>query len=374
MNCKHYGKCFLRSVLAGLSIGMGGCVFMAMSTGEYKWVGAILFSIGLFTVYTFGFDLYTGKVGYAVENKPPFIIDLLIMIVGNFVGALIIGWMIPMSDAAAAVIVDARLDGDIDWWRVFCKGVFCGVLMFIAADVYKTQKSYLGAFVCVPVFILSGFVIGYAYDDRLRTTMTTGGFIRRRLIRLHPMIVMGALIGFAAFWVQGGVHWDGTHVALSTALLSLLLSLFMIPAFPGSQLDVRGNAEMFPFNGPAWSLFFEYIGNLLYVLFIHRLSTRALGWLAFVTGACLALFSLFDLSGYGMLGVGWTLDGWNFPGGLLRMLFPYTMGMWLARRFRPRRRVKGAFWICSAVLLGLFLVPYIPGKSPVCLNAVFEMV
>ena len=223
-------------------------------------------------------------------------------------------------------------------------------------------------------FILSGFVIGYAYDDRLRTTMTTGGFIRRRLIRLHPMIVMGALIGFAAFWVQGGVHWDGTHVALSTALLSLLLSLFMIPAFPGSQLDVRGNAEMFPFNGPAWSLFFEYIGNLLYVLFIHRLSTRALGWLAFVTGACLALFSLFDLSGYGMLGVGWTLDGWNFPGGLLRMLFPYTMGMWLARRFRPRRRVKGAFWICSAVLLGLFLVPYIPGKSPVCLNAVFEMV
>ena len=157
MNCKHYGKCFLRSVLAGLSIGMGGCVFMAMSTGEYKWVGAILFSIGLFTVYTFGFDLYTGKVGYAVENKPPFIIDLLIMIVGNFVGALIIGWMIPMSDAAAAVIVDARLDGDIDWWRVFCKGVFCGVLMFIAADVYKTQKSYLGAFGCVPVFILSGF-------------------------------------------------------------------------------------------------------------------------------------------------------------------------------------------------------------------------
>ncbi len=154
---QHYLKCFLRAVLAGIAIGMGGCIYMGTVTTDYKWVGAILFSIGLFTVYTFGLDLYTGKVGYAVENKPSYLVDLAVMIVGNFVGALIIGQMIPMSEAAEALIVGPKLDVDIDWWLVFCKGVFCGVLMFIAADYYKTQRKYLATFVCVPVFILAGF-------------------------------------------------------------------------------------------------------------------------------------------------------------------------------------------------------------------------
>ena len=154
---QHYMKCFLRAVLAGIAIGLGGCIFMGMVTSEYKWVGAILFSIGLFTVFTFRLDLYTGKVGYAVENKPSYLVDLVVIILGNFVGALIIGQMIPMPEAAEVLIVDAKLGGDIDWWRVFCKGVFCGMLMFIAADYYKTQKKYLATFVCVPVFILAGF-------------------------------------------------------------------------------------------------------------------------------------------------------------------------------------------------------------------------
>ena len=154
---QHYMKCFLRAILAGIAIGLGGCIFIGMVTSEYKWVGAILFSIGLFTVFTFRLDLYTGKVGYAVENKPSYLVDLVVIILGNFVGALIIGQMIPMPEAAEVLIVDAKLGGDIDWWRVFCKGVFCGMLMFIAADYYKTQKKYLATFVCVPVFILAGF-------------------------------------------------------------------------------------------------------------------------------------------------------------------------------------------------------------------------
>ena len=154
---QHYMKCFLRAILAGIAIGLGGCIFMGMVTSEYKWVGAILFSIGLFTVFTFRLDLYTGKVGYAVENKPSYLVDLVVIILGNFVGALIIGQMIPLPEAAEVLIVDAKLGGDIDWWRVFCKGVFCCMLMFIAADYYKTQKKYLATFVCVPVFILAGF-------------------------------------------------------------------------------------------------------------------------------------------------------------------------------------------------------------------------
>lgn len=222
-------------------------------------------------------------------------------------------------------------------------------------------------------FILSGFVIGYAYDDRWKKNLTLKGFFKRRLIRLHPMIVMGAVIGCITFFIQGGVKWDGTQVATSAVMLALLLAMFFIPAYPGAGYDVRGNGEMFSLNGPSWSLFFEYIGNLLYALFIHRLGNKALTVLVILLGLGLSWFALSDVVGYGMIGVGWTLDGLNFWGGMLRMLFPFTLGMLISRNFRPLK-VRGAFWICSVILLALFCVPYIEGHSPVCLNGVFEMV
>lgn len=222
-------------------------------------------------------------------------------------------------------------------------------------------------------FILSGFVIGYAYDDRWNKNLTLGNFFKRRLIRLHPMIVMGAVIGTITYFIQGSVQWDGTHVATSWVMLALLCAMFFIPAVPGAGYDVRGNGEMFSLNGPSWSLFFEYIGNILYALFIHRLSNKALTVLVVLTGAGLAWFALTDAVGYGMIGVGWTLDGMNFWGGLLRMLFPFSLGMLLSRNFRPVF-IKGAFWICSLVLIVLFCVPYIEGNSPVCLNGVYEMI
>lgn len=221
-------------------------------------------------------------------------------------------------------------------------------------------------------FILSGFVIGYAYDDRWGKSLTMKEFFKRRLIRLHPMVIMGAVLGLAAFCLQGCVQWDGTHVATSLIMLSLLCTIFFIPALPGAGHDVRGNGEMFPLNGPCWSLFFEYIGNILYALFIRRLSTRALAVLTALLGVGLALFAILDVSGYGNIGVGWTLDGVNFAGGTLRMLFPFTMGMLLSRNFKPMK-VRGAFWICSAVLFLLFAVPFLEGTEPVCNNGIYEV-
>lgn len=221
-------------------------------------------------------------------------------------------------------------------------------------------------------FILSGFVIGYAYDDRWRKGFTMKEFFRRRLIRLHPMVVMGAVIGAAAFLLQGSVQWDGTHVATSAVMLALLCAMFMIPAIPGCRYEVRGNGEMFPLNGPTWSLFFEYIGNILYALFLRRLPTKALGILTAMTGIGLTWFAVTDVSGYGSIGVGWTLDTVNFCGGMLRMLFPYTMGMFISRIFKPVK-VKAPFWICTAVMLALFSVPFLGTKGGICVNGVFEM-
>lgn len=217
-------------------------------------------------------------------------------------------------------------------------------------------------------FILSGFVIAYAYDDRWaaqpagqRPRLTLGSFFKRRIIRLHPLVVLGAFIGVACFYVQGGVTWQGEKVAGSLVMLALLAGMFMLPAVPGCSYEVRGNGEMYPLNGPCWSLFFEYIGNMLYALALRKLGNKSLAAVVAALGLLEASFALFDPSGYGFLGVGWTLDGINFVGGALRMLFPFSLGLLLARHFRPTK-VRGAFWICSLVLLTLFLVPYLPGR------------
>ena len=221
-------------------------------------------------------------------------------------------------------------------------------------------------------FMLSGFVISYAYDDRWNK-MSMGDFFKRRLVRLHPMIVMGALIGLTTFLLQGGVKWDGSITPAAGVVLAFLLTCCFIPAIPGALHEVRGNGEMFPLNGPSWSLFFEYIGNICYALFIRRLSTKALSWLVVALGVVYIWFSVGNVSGYESVGVGWTLgDSVNIFGGFLRMIFPFSLGMLLARNFKPMK-VRGIFWIAIAILLGLFSVPFFPSVDGICVNGIYEM-
>ena len=222
-------------------------------------------------------------------------------------------------------------------------------------------------------FILSGFVVGYAYDDRWKTSLTLKNFFKRRLIRLHPMVVMGALLGTITFALQGAEQWDGTPVPWSMLMLALLLHLFLIPAMPGAGPEVRGNGEMYPLNGPSWSLFFEYIGNILYALLIRRFSLKGLVWLVALAAMGLASFAIFNLSGYGHLGVGWTLAEYNLMGGMLRLLFSFSMGLLMSRVFKPIY-IRGAFWICSAALAVLLAVPYIgDGQSP-WMNGIYDSI
>ncbi len=220
-------------------------------------------------------------------------------------------------------------------------------------------------------FILSGFVIGYAYDDRWKKTMTVGIFFKRRLIRLHPMVVIGCVLGAISYCLQGCVTWDHTPQPLSMIMLAMLLGLFMLPVFPGAGADVRGNGEMFPLNGPCWSLFFEYIGNILYALALRRLSTRTLSIIVGVMGMGLAIFSVGNGSGYGHMGVGWTMADNNLTGGLLRLGFSLSCGLLLSRMFRPVR-VRGAFWICSIILLILFAIPHVGGKAALWQNGLYD--
>lgn len=219
-------------------------------------------------------------------------------------------------------------------------------------------------------FILSGFVIGYAYDDRWNK-MGIKDFFKRRLIRLHPMIILGTVFGVITFLIQGSEQWDGTKVSVSMVMLATLLHLFLIPATPGSGAEVRGNGEMFPLNGPSWSLFFEYIGNIFYALFLRKLSTKALTVVVTVSGIGLASYAVFNLSGYGHLGVGWSLADNNLLGGSLRLMFAFSAGLLLSRVFKPAN-IKGAFWICSLAIIVLLSMPYIGNEEKMWMNGLYD--
>ena len=267
------------------------------------------------------------------------------------------------------------------WYHVFEGFAFAG-----GTAIETFNHGHLGVDF---FFMLSGFVISYAYDDRWKTTsgdLTIGSFFKRRLIRLQPMVVMGALIGLITYLIQGGVRWDGTQMSFHWIMMAFLLAMFLIPAYPGAPYDVRGNGEMYPLNGPSWSLFFEYIGNILYALFIRKLSNKQLTALVVTTGLLWIAFVVFDISGYDMIGIGWTLDAANFLGGLLRMLFPFSFGMLMARNFNVKSQkskvegfcfksfiTKNIFWIAILVMFVLFSMPYISKTGDISINGIYEL-
>ena len=184
---QHYLKCLVRAILAGMMIGIGGCVYLGC---EVKWVGAILFAVGLFTIFSFRLDLYTGKVGYLFDNDRSYIPYLLVVIIGNFIGCLILGLMMPLD--AAVNLANAKLD-NYEFLPVLFKGVLCGMLMFIAADCYKNTKSFIATFVCVPVFILAGFEHSIA---DMFYFCSAGAFSVESLVFIITVLIGNAIGGF----------------------------------------------------------------------------------------------------------------------------------------------------------------------------------
>ena len=114
------------------------------------------------------------------------------------------------------------------WYHVFEGYAFAG-----GTSIETINHGYLAVDF---FFILSGFVIGYAYDDRWGKTLTVKNFFKRRLVRLHPMVVLGAVLGAITFFIQGSVQWDGSHVATSLVMVALLRCVEMARCF---RLTVR---------------------------------------------------------------------------------------------------------------------------------------
>lgn len=158
---KRFIDIFLRAVMTGFAIGIGGVAYLSC---DNKYLGAFLFGTGLFVILSFGFNLFTGKVGYAVVNKPAYIIDLIVIWLGNLAGTAAMGGMILCTRASgigekAAALCETKLaDTPLS---IFILAIFCGMLMFIAADGYKSIENPVGKmlaiFLPVMAFILSGY-------------------------------------------------------------------------------------------------------------------------------------------------------------------------------------------------------------------------
>lgn len=191
-------------------------------------------------------------------------------------------------------------------------------------------------------FLLSGFVVGYAYDDRWER-MSLWEFIKIRLVRLHPLVILAVVIGAIGYWADPFIP----HANLLKFTVALLLSFTLLPS-----PDLRGWGETHSLVGPCWSLLQEYIGNLIYALFGRKIGNIALGILVGVSGIALAAVAIHR----GDIGTGWSYE--TFWIAVVRMMYPFFAGL-LLYRMGKLIKIPYAYTLCSLMLILLFCVPYL---------------
>ncbi len=224
------------------------------------------------------------------------------------------------------------------------------IFHFMEFSVPDYSKNFIAhGYLAVDFFFcLSGFVIAYAYDKKIQH-LSFWAFFRLRLIRLHPMVVIGALIGVLCFVADPFGNLYDQIGAAKTVLLFLSASLLIpYPAVPQRFYN------LFHLNPPTWSLMWEYLANIAYALVLYRLSTKKLTLL--LIGAGLALCATARL--YSHLAVGWGIS--NAAGGVARIGSSFLLGM-LVCRLGWRIHNKLGFVPIGFLLLATFFIPYLNG-------------
>ena len=254
-------------------------------------------------------------------------------------------------------------------------------------------------------FTLSGFVIGYAYDDRWRPTpapshegrgvnsFTLWAFFKRRLVRLHPMLMFGTLFGALMFYFEGDM--PGCEAILQTPWWMLVLVMlwgFTLIPIP-KAFDIRGWGEMHPLNNAQWSLMWEYIANVLYALVIRHFRRWMLCLFVLLSaGLTVCLCMNIDIFGvlsenqyaYTVIG-GWSLEPQHLLIAVTRLFYPFFMGLLLSRMFTGADggrkmlklesfRIRGGFWWCGLAIVVMLCVPRLGGADmeQLWMNGLYE--
>jgi len=252
----------------------------------------------------------------------------------------------------------------------------CESISYAAGTGSAGQSMYHG-FLAVDFFLLlSGFVMGYAYDRKWEK-MSIGNFFKRRLIRLHPMVIAGAIGGAIVFACMGFVDFYGNVFPMWKYIVCVILALFLIPA--PACVEVKGLGEIFPLNGPHWSLFYEYVGSILYALVLRRLKDVYLIIIIAISAVGLLVLGLAGPDHF--IGYGWASDYLNIIGGSCRLMFAYTSGLLMSRIFRRKnlKQIKSPlFPVCALVLVALLAVPALGEKRAIyeiaCITLAFPAI
>lgn len=193
-------------------------------------------------------------------------------------------------------------------------------------------------------FILSGFVVAFSYEERLRTTMNVNTFIVSRLIRLYPMLLAGALGGLAVALIHNVTHPADAY-PVRAMLVSGGLSLLALPYLGSNVISERA----FDFNPPIWSLFFELFANIVYALTWRRLSVPVL--------ITIVLLGLAGIAWFGPLGGGGKV---MFYAGTARVAAGFFGGVLLQKLWRQTRwpRMRGNMPLLSLLLVLILCLPF----------------
>ncbi|TZF81354.1 acyltransferase [Pedobacter sp. BS3] len=210
-----------------------------------------------------------------------------------------------------------------------------------------SSKNFIGhGFLAVDFFFcLSGFVIAYAYDNRMEK-MGIAEFFKSRLIRLHPLVIFGSVIGLLGFLFDPIVNYSAIYSTGKLVLL-FLCSVLLIP-YPVMQ--ERG-FNLFSFNAPSWSLFWEYVANIVYAFILCRIGRKYLYVLIMLAAIALAWVSYRS----GNLLGGWAGD--NFWDGCARISYSFLAGLLI---YRSNWIIKSrlGFGVMSLLLVLAFVMPH----------------
>ncbi len=160
---KNYFNILLKAILAGILIALAGTIYLSLKS-ENAIIGAFLFGFGLLTIVGLDFKLYTGRVGYVIDEKPSYLIEILIIIIGNSLGGLLIASFVHLGNMQNIILtaqdmVTHKLSKEL--LPIFGLSILCGMMMYLGVEGYKRVKNDVARTVlnifAVAIFILAGF-------------------------------------------------------------------------------------------------------------------------------------------------------------------------------------------------------------------------
>ena len=183
------------------------------------------------------------------------------------------------------------------------------------------------------------------------------------------MVIMGMIIGAIFYYFQASdiLFPQIAGMPVWKLILTMVIGFTLLPIPP--SMEIRGWGEMHPLDGPAWSLFFEYIANILYAVLFRKFSNKVMTVFVLIFAGLLINYTVFGPKG-DIIG-GWSLNPQQMNIGFTRLLFPFFAGVLLCR-LGKLIHIKGAFWICSLMISAVLIIPRIGDENTLWMNGLYE--